>query len=565
MKASLLLGMALYFLYACTPTPQIPPHVYNVEDTGAEFPLPVLPEYDKLPTIRPLTDPFEWSDGSGRLTDFEDWARRRSEIKAEIEHYEVGKKPTRIDKLTAHYTPDDSLLTVKVTVQDSTLTLTSKIVLPEGDGPFPAVIGIGRGTGSLPPEVFEGRKLATIAFNFSQVMAHTQARGEQPINRLYPDQIEMGAYSAWPWGVSRIIDGLEVVADELNIDMKRLAITGCSFAGKMALFSGAFDERIALTIAQEPGGGGAAAWRVSQTLGNVETLGSTNFAWFKEDMRRFANSVYKLPHDHHELIAMIAPRAVLILGNPDYQWLAEESGYVSCVAASKVWEAFGISDRFGFSIVADHGHCRLPQNQYPEVRAFMDKFLFGDTTAHTLVRRHPFHDVNVDMWIDGWTGESTFPEPDTTNVESHFYEVECGEYGADWLVSKEGERGYAMIKPGLNSTDGPPPAVTSTLTIPFSVTREAKYYLFALANCPSDQDDSFWIKIDDGEFQTANGLVTVGWSWVYMTGTTLAPGDHKLTLTYREDGAMLDKIGITTYEYGPAELNGKPSENECEN
>ncbi len=414
MKASLMLGMALLFLCACSPSPQIPPLVYSVEDTGTEFPIPVLPEYDKLPTIRPLTDPFEWSDGSGRLTDFEDWARRRSEIKAEIEHYEVGKKPTRIDNLTASYSSEDSLLTVVVTVNDSTLTLISKIVLPEGDGPFPALIGIGRGTGSLPPEVFEGRKLATIAFNFSQVMAHTQVRGEQPINRLYPDQTEMGAYSAWPWGVSRIIDGLELVADELNIDLKRLAITGCSFAGKMALFSGAFDERIALTIAQEPGGGGAAAWRVSQTLGDVETLGRTNFAWFKEDMRRFANSVHKLPHDHHELIAMIAPRAVLILGNPDYPWLAEESGYVSCVAASKVWEAFGISDRFGFSIVADHGHCRLPPNQYPEVKAFIDKFLFGDTTANTFVRRHPFHDVNVDMWIDGWTGVSTFPEPNTT-------------------------------------------------------------------------------------------------------------------------------------------------------
>ena len=63
-----------------------------------------------------------------------------------------------------------------------------------------------------------------------------------------------------------------------------LAISGCSFAGKMALFAGAFDERIALTIAQEPGGGGAAAWRVSETLGKVETLGATNYAWFIEDM-----------------------------------------------------------------------------------------------------------------------------------------------------------------------------------------------------------------------------------------------------------------------------------------
>ena len=77
----------------------------------------------------------------------------------------------------------------------------------------------------------------------------------------------MGAYCAWSWGVSRIIDGLEIAGKKSKIDTKRLAISGCSFAGKMALFAGAFDERIALTIAQEPGGGGAAAWRVSETLG----------------------------------------------------------------------------------------------------------------------------------------------------------------------------------------------------------------------------------------------------------------------------------------------------------
>lgn len=40
-------------------------------------------------------------------------------------------------------------------------------------------------------------------------MSHTQIRGEEPINRLYPENTEIGAYSAWPWGVSRLIDALE--------------------------------------------------------------------------------------------------------------------------------------------------------------------------------------------------------------------------------------------------------------------------------------------------------------------------------------------------------------------
>ncbi len=206
----------------------------------------------------------------------------------------------------------------------------------------------------------------------------------------------------------------------------------------MALFAGAFDERIALTIAQESGGGGAAAWRVSETLGNVEIPGSTSNAWFTEDMFRFSNAVWKLPYDHHELVAMVAPRALLVLRNPDYEWLADESGYVSCRAAHEVWKAFAIPDRFGFSIVGGHGRCRLPDSQRPEVEAFVDKFLLGDATAHTNVQTHSFDNVDELLWYDRWlTGKSSFPVPDATNIESVFYEVECASHGSDWSIQRD--------------------------------------------------------------------------------------------------------------------------------
>ncbi|QDV42658.1 hypothetical protein Enr13x_25070 [Stieleria neptunia] len=55
------------------------PLVYEFEQTGSDLPKPVLPDFDQLPTVRPLPDPFAWSNGSGRSTQFEDWARRRAE------------------------------------------------------------------------------------------------------------------------------------------------------------------------------------------------------------------------------------------------------------------------------------------------------------------------------------------------------------------------------------------------------------------------------------------------------------------------------------------------------
>lgn len=400
---NLFLGLFLSFYANAQKTPL----VYNSENTAGKCSKSEVQKFSSLPVIELLPDPFLMSNGK-RKTKFKDWECRRAEIISQIEHYEIGKKPEKPKQIKAEFYPD-STLHVFITVNMQTLELTSKMTLPKGKGPFPLLIGIGRGTGSLPQNILEDKPIATLAFNFSQVMSHTQKRGEEPINKLYPDQMDMGAYSAWSWGVSRIIDGLELISGKVPIDLKHIGITGCSFAGKMALFAGALDERIALTIAQESGGGGAAAWRVSETLGNVETLGKTSHAWFKEDLFKFSDQVSKLPFDHHELMALIAPRALLVLGNTDYEWLADESGYVSCRAAHEVWKTFGIPDRFGFSIVGGHRHCQLPESQRPEVNAFIDKFLLDNKEANTVVEKHPFPDVDYNKWF-AWWGRKNEPK-----------------------------------------------------------------------------------------------------------------------------------------------------------
>ena len=257
--------------------------------------------------------------------------------------------------------------------------------------------------------MFDSRNIATMTFHEKQVNDYGQfgrhhERGEHNFDRLYPNLSENGAYSEWAWGLSRLLDGLEILGEaKTKIDMKHIGVTGCSYAGKMALMCGAFDERVALTIAQEPGGGGAAAWRVSKTLGEVESLERTDYHWFKESMRETfsGDSLYRMPYDHHELCALVCPRALLMLGNPDYKWLADEAGYVSMNAARKVWEYFGIADRVGYSIVDGHGHCQLPQSQYPEVEAFLDKFLLGKDADTKNVQVAPMFKDKVDLskWI----------------------------------------------------------------------------------------------------------------------------------------------------------------------
>lgn len=359
------------------------PLTYPVENTGAQYAPPLMPHPSQLPVVRELPDPLEG------VSSFADWSRRRSDIGHMIQHYGIGTKPAVAASQVEACMEGDSALVVRVTVGGRSLTLRSVIRYPRCGEP-PYALMIGTSGVSLPRQLFDGRPIAIMTFHEKQVNDYGQwgehhERGEHPFDQLYPELKDNGAYSEWAWGLSRLIDGLQQLGpDVTKIDLSRIGVTGCSYAGKMALYCGAFDERVALTIAQEPGGGGAASWRKSyESRENVENLDKTDYHWFLESQREHfhGDSVYRLPYDQHELCAMVCPRALLLLGNPDYPWLSDASMLCSAVAARKVWERFGIADRMGWSIVGGHGHCRLPESQYPEVLAFIDRFLLGRSVS----------------------------------------------------------------------------------------------------------------------------------------------------------------------------------------
>ncbi len=381
------------------------PLVYDVENTGAGLPKPPLPSLNQLPIISSLPNPFLWASDTGSWIKYRsDWRKRRAEIGAQIQNYEIGQKPARPDTITASYTHSDDTLRVYVTVNGQTLTLKSKVLLPTGTGPFPAVIGMNSPSGSIPSSIFTSRNIARITFSHNQVTTYGGPQNTDPFYRLYGPALNVdssGQYSAWAWGVSRIIDGLELVQDSLHIDLKHIAVTGCSYAGKMALFAGAFDERIALTIAQESGGGGATSWRYSHSepSGSVELIDNTDYNWFKNSMKQFSgDNVSRLPEDHHELMAMCAPRALYATANPDYTWLSNPSSYVCSRAAKEVYIALSIDDRFGFSVVGGHSHCAVPSNQIPEIEAFVDKFLLGKDVYTYDIADSPYT-IDVTPWI----------------------------------------------------------------------------------------------------------------------------------------------------------------------
>jgi len=380
------------------------PLVYGVENSGADCPAPPTPPaFSALAAAPELPDPFLSTSGT-RIGSRDQWRCRRAEIASQMQYWVSGPKGAPPAESALSATFSGGKLSVVITQGSTSITLSSTITTPSGNGPFPLVIGMNTPTGSITSNIFTSRGVATMVFTSSQLVPDSLnvPRGGGNYFQMYPDT-QAGAMIEWAWGISRLIDGLYKTQDQNKIDVKRIAVTGCSFQGKMSLYAGAFDERIALVIPEESGGGGEASWRVMATQTGTEDLeAAQGTAWYATRLKDFKNpDAKKLPVDMHELVALVAPRAILTIANTSIDRLGSEAGYVSMKAAGEVYKALGISDRIGYSQNATGTHCAFPSVQAADVGAFVDKFLLGKSSTDTAVAKTPYK-TDLSKWYT-WT------------------------------------------------------------------------------------------------------------------------------------------------------------------
>ena len=132
-------------------------------------------------------------------------------------------------------------------------------------------------------------------------------RADQPL----PDNAGR-TISAWAWGASRAMDYLQTDPD---IDPAKVAVIGHSRGGKTALWAGAQDTRFAAAISNDSGSTGAKLARRGDGGVGAETVGAatTPFPhWYPPTYKAYDDRVRDLPVDQHELLALIAPRRVVI-------------------------------------------------------------------------------------------------------------------------------------------------------------------------------------------------------------------------------------------------------------
>jgi hypothetical protein len=154
-----------------------------------------------------------------------------------------------------------------------------------------------------------------------------------------PGTNEWGTIAAWAWGLSRAMDYLET---DKAVDAKRVAILGVSRLGKTVMWAGAHDTRIALVIASCSGEGGAALSRrnYGETIAHLTALSRYPYQ-FCANYGKFAKHVDRLPVDAHMLVALMAPRPVLLqTGDKDF-WSDPKGEFLAAVAAGPVYKMLG--------------------------------------------------------------------------------------------------------------------------------------------------------------------------------------------------------------------------------
>ena len=194
---------------------------------------------------------------------------------------------------------------------------------------------------AAPFEALTRAGYAAVTFFPMEIVADDRTLSAATLKLLTDDmegqKTRTGALAAWAWGYSRVVDAL--YADPA-FDTDRIALWGHSRFGKAALLATAFDGRIAAVVANQSGTFGATLSRHSR--GESIPAVTMKFPhWFTPEVQRFAGRPQDLPLDQHLLIALIAPRPILLGGASMDRWSDPANAFEAARAAAPVYELFG--------------------------------------------------------------------------------------------------------------------------------------------------------------------------------------------------------------------------------
>ena len=287
------------------------------------------------------------------------WEIRRKELVDILLKEEYGympKKPTDISFETVM--EDTSFCAGKALLRkvnaniffgDDKYTFPIYCALPNIEGKCPFIVHINFRSDFpdryMPAEEIVDRGYGVLMYNYNEVTV--DAYPKEGVNDLYSvlykgEEIKndsAGKIMIWANAASWV---LEYALTLPMADPDNLIVAGHSRLGKTALLAGALEERFKFVYSNDSGCSGAAITRdkIGETLWLI-TRDETFRYWFNENYYKHRDDVHSLPFDQHFLIAASAPRYVYVASAKLDSWADPESEFLSCVAASEVWEKLG--------------------------------------------------------------------------------------------------------------------------------------------------------------------------------------------------------------------------------
>lgn len=310
---------------------------------------------------RNLPELLKFKDGTPVKTP-EDWRKRREEILEILRHEIYGYSPAAPAEVTGVVEEvketafGGKAVQERVWIEFDTpkgkFSFPITLIVPKKGRPSPAFLYISFRPEvpnlSLPAEeiVDNGYAIASVCYNDIAYDNRGYKPGdvcfEGPANGLasmFPRDPETGwgKIGVWAWAASRIMDYL---CTRPEIDKERVCVIGHSRLGKTALWAAAQDERFSMAVSNDSGCGGAALFR--QKVGERVADMKIHFPyWFCGNYVNYADREEAMPWDQHFLLALLAPRGLVVTSATEDQWADPVSEFLGAKAAEPAFVLTG--------------------------------------------------------------------------------------------------------------------------------------------------------------------------------------------------------------------------------
>ncbi|MBL0157904.1 MAG: dienelactone hydrolase family protein [Bryobacterales bacterium] len=383
------LALAAYAQPGAAPAARINHH--RVTNTASPAPEPGA-ENQPLPSlVEGLRSPSDWQN------------RRRPEILAFWTRLLGKLEPARGDRKWfgdirkarildtqefEHYTRIRLDLPIEKDFYQSHLLLLPK---NQGPGPFPAVIAWTSTTPDFTqPELWWGQWLArhgyVVLTSWSFIRHY---RDDSSYRKNTAGDKLRARFGHWLPMAKMVHDArrqAEYLRSLKQVDRRRLGFIGFSLSAKAALYIAAFAPEFHATVSLDPhiaingGTNWFAPWYLDwlRPYPAIPTPEHTILSMLNPDAARPG-----FEHDHHELLALAAPRPFLLIGGRgDCEDCGGDSddlqswGYVN--RAREVYALLGVPDRLQFVLTRDGHHANGPEID-PAWQAFFERWLKSPT------------------------------------------------------------------------------------------------------------------------------------------------------------------------------------------